>query len=197
MISKTDTALSQVTSYQYDYENRLKRIDNPDGTYSEYRYDPFGNRIKKDVNGTVTWFVYDLMKSLPDVIAEYDGGGALVAGYTHGRGVDEAISMRRGGSSYYFFNDALESVTSLSDSNENTVNSYEYDAFGIVVNNTELVMNSYGFTGRALDNESGLIYYRMRYYDPGIELEVENAEEMNGACQELGMEEGYRIDPDA
>ena len=48
------------------------------GTYSEYCYDPFGNRIKKDVNGTMTWFVYDLIKGLPDVIGEYDDGGALM-----------------------------------------------------------------------------------------------------------------------
>lgn len=92
MTSKIDTVLSQITSYQYDYENKLKRIDYPDGTYSEYRYDPFGNRIKKDVNGTVTWFVYDLVKMLPDLIGEYDDGGALIAGYTHGPGIDDVIS---------------------------------------------------------------------------------------------------------
>ena len=168
MISKTDTALSQVTSYQYDYENKLKRIDYLDGTYSEYRYDPFGNRIKKDVNGTVTWFVYDLIKMLPDVIGEYDDGGALIAGYTHGPGIDDVISMRRGGDSYYYFKDVLGSITSLSGSSETTVNNYEYDAFGSVFSKTELVVNPYGFTGRVLDNESKLMYYRMRYYDPGI-----------------------------
>jgi len=168
MISKTDTALSQVTSHHYDYENRLKRIDYPDGTYSEYRYDPFGNRIKKDVNGTITWFVYDLMKMLPDLIGEYDNGGALIAGYTHGPGIDDVISMRRGGDSYYYFKDGLGSITSLGDGSETTVNNYEYDAFGSVFSKTELVVNPYGFTGRVLDNESGLMYYRMRYYDPGI-----------------------------
>jgi len=170
MISKTDTDLSQVTSYQYDYENKLKRIDYPDGTYSEYRYDPFGNRIKKDVNGTVTWFVYDLIKikMLPDLIAEYDGGGALVAGYTHGPGIDDVISMRRGGDSYYYFKDALGSITSLNDSSETTVNNYEYDAFGSVFSKTELAVNPYGFTGRLLDNESGLMYYRIRYYDANV-----------------------------
>lgn len=168
MISKTDTALSQVASYQYDYENKLKRIDYPDGTYSEYRYDPFGNRIKKDVNGTVTWFVYDLVKALPDVIGEYDGGGSLVAAYTHGRLLDELISMRRGGNSYYYFKDGLGSVTSLSDITEGVINAYEYDGFGNVVAKTESVTNPYGYTGRKIDAESGLMYYRSRYYDPDV-----------------------------
>ena len=168
MISKTDTALSQVTSYQYDYENKLKRIDYPDGTYSEYRYDPFGNRITKDANGTVGWFVYDLVKMLPDVIAEYDDGGSLTTSYTHGPGIDDVVSMRRGGASYYYFTDALGSIRLLNDNSETTVNNYEYDTFGNVVNKTELVVNTYGFTGRLFDGESGLMYYRARYYDSSI-----------------------------
>jgi RHS repeat-associated protein len=165
-LSKTDA--SGTTAYQYDFENRLKRIDYPDGTYSEYRYDPFGNRIKKDVNGTVTWFVYDLAKALPDVIAEYDNSGSLLVSYTHGVGIDEVLSMRRNGNSYFYLKDGLGSVTSLTNGTEAVVNSYEYDAFGNVVSKTESVNNPYGYTGRELDNESGLMYYRARYYDSEI-----------------------------
>jgi RHS repeat-associated protein len=102
------------------------------------------------------------------LIGEYDNGGALIAGYTHGPGIDDVISMKRGGDSHYYFKDALGSITSLSDSSETTLNNYEYDAFGSVFSKTELVVNPYGFTGRVLDNESGLMYYRMRYYDPAI-----------------------------
>ena len=36
------------------------------------------------------------------------------------------------------------------------------------VNGTESVTNPYGFTGRVLDNESGLMYYRARYYDANV-----------------------------
>ena len=36
------------------------------------------------------------------------------------------------------------------------------------VNGTETVTNPYGFTGRVLDNESGLMYYRARYYDTNV-----------------------------
>ena len=165
-LSKIDT--SGVTTYQYDYENKLTRIDYPDGTYSEYGYDPFGNRIKKDVNGTVEWFVYDLMKKLPDVIAEYDASDSLIVSYTHGPGVDEVISMWRTGNSYYYLKDGLGSITSLVDSSETMVNAYEYDAFGNVINQTSSVVNPYGYTGRRLDSESGLMYYRARYYDPSI-----------------------------
>lgn len=168
MTTKTDSETSEVTTYQYDYENRLKRIDFADGSYSEYRYDPFGNRIKKDVNGSVTWFVYDLVKILPDMIAEYDNNGTLTVSYTHGPMIDDIISMRNGNEGYYYFKDAIGSVTSLNDSNEITVNSYTYDAFGNVVNQIEGVTNRYGYTGRVPDSESSLMYYRARFYDTTI-----------------------------
>ena len=120
------------------------------------------------MNGTVTWFVYDLMKGLPDMIGEYDDGGTLIAGYTHGPSVDEIISMRRGGGSYFYQTDGLGSITSLNDNTEAAVNTYVYDSFGHVVNKAEAVANPYGFTGRVLDSESGLMYYRTRYYDASI-----------------------------
>jgi len=168
MVTKTDTVASQVTNYQYDYENRLKRIDYPDGTYSEYHYDPFGNRIKKDVNGIVTNFVYDFTKRLPDMIAEYDGSGSIIASYTQGPDIDDVISLRRDGNSWFYLKDGMGSVISLNDSVNTTGNTYQYDSFGNVIHETGSVHNPYGYTGRVLDSESGLLFYRARYYDPAI-----------------------------
>jgi RHS repeat-associated protein len=160
------TVGSDTANYKYDYENRLIRIDYPDGTYSEYMYDPFGNRITRNSNGTVAWFVYDLTKNLPDVIGEYNESGSLITSYTHGQGVDEVISMRRENSSYFYLKNGLGSVTSLTDDSESVVNNYEYGAFGNVIDKTEIVTNPYGYTGRRFDSESGLMYYRARYYSP-------------------------------
>jgi RHS repeat-associated protein len=168
MISKTDTTSSEVTNYQYDFENRLKRIDYPDGKYSEYAYDPFGNRIKKDVNGIVQWFVYDLNGELSDVLVEYDSGGNVIASYTHGNATDEIISMRKDGKSYYYLKDGLGSITSLIDSSQTKINTYQYNSFGLVIQETQSIFNPYGYTGRRLDPESGLMYYRARYYSPDI-----------------------------
>lgn len=168
MTGKTDIITSETSQYTYDYNNRLTRIDYPDGTYSAYGYDSFGNRIKKDLNGTVLWFVYDLVKMLPDMIAEYDVSGALVASYTHGPGIDDVVSMRRSGNSYFYFKDDLDSITSIIDNSESLVNNYEYGVFGNVITKIESVVNQYGYTGRIMDSESGLMYYRTRYYSPII-----------------------------
>ena len=55
-------------------------------------------------------------------------------------------------------------------SSKGVVKSYVYDAFGNIVSETgELPFdNLFHYTGRQFDAESGLYYYRARYYDPQI-----------------------------
>ena len=70
------------TTYQYDAENRVTSIDLPGGATASYAYDALGRRIGKDIEGTVTQYVYDGA----DILLEYDGADALLARYTHGSG---------------------------------------------------------------------------------------------------------------
>lgn len=65
---------------------------------------------------------------------------------------------------YYYHFDGLGSVVALSDSNAVVVEQYSYDVFG-KPNRTSDVNNPYFFTGRQYDEETGLYYYRARYYD--------------------------------
>ena len=65
---------------------------------------------------------------------------------------------------YYYHFDGLGSVIALSDQNADLVESYSYDVFG-QPSNTSDVNNPYLFTGRRYDDETGLYYYRARYYD--------------------------------
>jgi RHS repeat-associated protein len=45
-------------------------------------------------------------------------------------------------------------------------NTYTYDSFGNLTTSTGTVSNPFQFTGREFDPETGLYYYRARYYDP-------------------------------
>ena len=47
-------------------------------------------------------------------------------------------------------------------------NTYTYDSFGKLTASSGTVTNSYEYTGRQVDAEIGLYYYRARYYDPAI-----------------------------
>ncbi len=69
--------------------------------------------------------------------------------------------------SYYHF-DGLGSVVALSDSDGDSIQSYEYSIYGQVAAEDPNHPNPYMFTGRRFDFETGLYYYRARYYNPYI-----------------------------
>ncbi|MEW6609967.1 MAG: hypothetical protein AB1414_21400, partial [bacterium] len=92
---------------------------------------------------------------------EFDGNNELIARYITSLRIDEIISRQdAGGDVYYYHYDGLGSVTSLTSVDEVVAATYRYDAFGEVYAQTGSVSNSYLFTGREIDTESGLYYYR-------------------------------------
>ena len=159
----TKTVGSNVTTYSWDSENRLTKIQTPTQIV-EFAYDPFGRRIQKKVGASVKKFVYDR----EDIVAEYDGANTLQATYIHGPNIDEPLQMKRGGATYFYQRDGLGSIASLSNSAGNKVRTYRYDSFGKVIAETGTLENPYIYTGRERDAETGLYYYRARYYDPQI-----------------------------
>jgi len=66
----------------------------------------------------------------------------------------------------FYHQDGLGSVTDLTDSAGAMAKSYAYDAYGNVLESLGTVEQPYAYTGREFDSESGLYYYRARYYDP-------------------------------
>ena len=156
-------------TYVYDYENRLISASKT-GLTATYTYDAFGRRIKKGLSpqGTVpdTVYVYDG----DQIIAEYDAAGTLIKKFIYGAGIDELVkglSPQGTVPEWYYHYDGLGSVTNLTDSSSATVESYSYDAFG-KPNTTSSIGNTRFFTGREYDSETGLYYYRARYYSPGL-----------------------------
>ena len=78
-----------MNTYLYDVESRLISATTP-LHLADYTYDPFGRRAEKDVDATVTKYVY----AGDTVIAEYDGLDQLVARYVPGLGIDRPVLMR-------------------------------------------------------------------------------------------------------
>jgi len=131
-------------------------------TVATYTYDFAGRRISKTVGTTTTKYCYDDNQ----VIAEYEND-LVVRKYVYGPEIDEPICMMVSGQRYYYHHDGLGSVMALSNINGQIVESYYYDIFG-QPSNTSSVGNPYLFTGRNYDAETGLYYYRARYYNPRI-----------------------------
>ena len=164
---KTLLATGNYSQYSYDAENRLTRVEdfaagNPTPAFtSTYRYDGLGRRIEKVANGQTKRYIYDG----EDILLEYDGSNVLQARYTHGPGIDEPIAVTKGGSTFFYHQDGLGSVTDLTDATGATAKSYSYDAYGNILESPGTLEQPYTYTGRELDAESSLYYYRARYYD--------------------------------
>ncbi len=78
------------------------------------------------------------------------------------------IDVADNNKAYYYHFDGLGSVVALSNSNGDSCQSYEYSVYGQVAASDPSHPNPYMFTGRRFDIETGLYYYRARYYNPHI-----------------------------
>ena len=77
--------------------------------------------------------------------------------------IDEPLAMLRSSATSYFHADGLGSVTSLSNAAGSIANTY--DSFGKLTASTGSLVNPFQYTARESDSETGLYYYRVRYYD--------------------------------
>lgn len=213
-------------SYTYDAESRLTATSG--GHSVQYTYDAASRRIRKNVDGRITQYVYDG----DQVITEYDGAGTLLRTFVYGPGIDEPIclyahnlaigdvtgdaqvnlndlltlapkwlltsqdsgydplhDLNQDGKIdngdtdvlaahwlkpaepvqvFYYHFDGLGSVVALSDAAGHVVETYAYDVYGQSRPTGPATGNPYRFTARSWDPETGLYYYRARYYNPSI-----------------------------
>jgi RHS repeat-associated protein len=159
--SKTDS--TGTTTYAWDYENRLTSVSLPGsgGTVS-FKYDPFGRRIYKSSTSATSIYAYDG----DNLVEEANSSGAEVASYSQGLSIDEPLAMDRSSVASFYEADGLGSVTSLSSSAGALAETYTRDSFGKQTGSTGSLTNPFQYTARESDVETGLYYYRARYYDP-------------------------------
>lgn len=192
LVTKQEKGLSgKVWNFTYSSENQLVSVDMSDTgglARVEYSYDALGRRTQKKVmkgeNTSVRKYVYDSN----EIIAELDEDNSVLATYTHSSlRTDDVLSVNvtsagvnRGLASvsgtYQYLKDGLGSIVDIADIDGNIVQHYVYSSFGKLLkildnNGNELVSpilkTSYTYTNREFDVETGLYFYRARYYDPG------------------------------
>ena len=156
-------------TYTYDPENRLTAAVMT-GMSSSYLYDPAGRRHQKAVTGGIYAGTTQFLDSGDDEIADYNGSGTLLRRYIPGRGVDQPIAIvTAAGVKSYFHQDKTGSVVAMSNaSGAITEGPYTYDPYGNCIVGGVACSGgvAYKYTGRRYDPETGLYYYRARYYDP-------------------------------
>jgi RHS repeat-associated protein len=167
IIQKTAKAGGAITQYHYDAENRLVRVVSPNNT-ANYKYDGLGRRVEKEVIGdatSMTKYVYDN----EDVLLELNGSNTIVARYTHGPGTDEPLIMEKNNQSFYYHADGLGSIADMTIQSGAVTQRYTYSSFGKIESQLDPnFLQPYTYTSREFDLETGLYYYRARYYDATI-----------------------------
>ena len=118
--------------------------------------------MPKQFGTTTTNYLYNG----PDIIAEYAGWSAPSAQYTFVPGTDDPLIRTTGSTSRYYQRDGVGSVVALTDQAGAATGTQRFDAWGNQLASTGTIPQ-YGYTGREPD-ETGLVYYRARYYDPSV-----------------------------
>lgn len=168
----TKTEAGSTWAYEWNAENQLTRVTKNAVEVARYSYDPLGRRIEKLLPGSqLHTYVYD-----GEDILWQDFASPLIEGnlvdpaphlYIHGPGIDEPLAVEHGnGAVWYYHSDGLGSVVRATDQDGNVVSERRYDAFGNLQTGADAA--GYAFTAREWDPETGLHYYRARYYDPKL-----------------------------
>jgi RHS repeat-associated protein len=145
-------------TYTWNAENQLAKVEKNGAEVARFAYDPLGRRVGKVASGVTTTFTYDSDAILREV------QGVSTQKYIHGPGLDEPLAVDDGTALTHLHSDALGSVTRTTNTAGVIALARQYDAWGnLEAGATE---PGYAFTGREWDPDTGLYYYRARYYDP-------------------------------
>jgi RHS repeat-associated protein len=174
--SRTNIASGEVTQYTWDYRNRLTSVVTKDsgGTVTKsvaYTYDVYDRRIAKlidpDGAGLATPQTERMVYDGDNIALTFDGTGTQTHRYLYGPGVDQILADETPTSMNWALVDNQGTVRDVIDSQGQVLNHIVYDSYGQVTSETNLSFDfRYGYTGRERDEETGLDYYRSRYYDP-------------------------------
>ncbi|MEM6432630.1 MAG: RHS repeat-associated core domain-containing protein [Cyanobacteria bacterium P01_D01_bin.115] len=176
MTTQTEIATGNERIFVWDYLNRLSAVIDEDSAdvvvqRVDYTYDVMNRRIAKSVDSDgdgalsaeTMRFVYDRDK----VLLEFEGNLANPSmRYLHGPQVDQVLAQEDGSDTQWLLSDHLGTIKDLVDDSGNVVNHRTFDSYGNLIEETDSNFDSrYSFTGREFDEETGLHYYRARYYD--------------------------------
>ena len=139
------------------------------GVFAEgYAYDAMSRRVSTTTFEGTTRHIYD---DNWQVIADIDENGSVVASYIWGEGIDKLLSVTIGGATYYPLTDIQGTIWGYVDSQNNIVAYWQYDAWGNIISEdvapsaAALVALRYRFQGREWSVATGLVNFRMRWYD--------------------------------
>ena len=161
-----NTTSSGGHTYGYDFENRLVTKDSGAVTVV---YDGDGNRVAKTVGGVTTKYLVDDLNPTGYLqVMDEVSGGAVQVRYSFGNMiVSQTRTPNTSPATSFYGYDAHRNVAFLTDSSGNVTDTYTYDAWGNLVEQTGATPNTRLYEGQEFDPDLGLINLRARQYNLG------------------------------
>jgi RHS repeat-associated protein len=156
-----NTTFSSGNFNNYDFENRLQ---NHAGAVSIF-YDGDGNRFSETVGNLTTNYLVDTQNptGYAQVVDELQSG-TVTRTYSYGlERISETQTINSTLTTSFYGYDGHGSVRFLTNSTGAVTDTYDYDAFGNLINQTGSTPNNYLFAGEQYDPALGLYYNRARY----------------------------------
>ena len=176
-------------SFAYDAENQLTNVQVAGQWRSQFQYDgKMRRRVRKEFAWlTTSWVQTNEVHYLYDgnvVIQERDGNNVAQVTYTRGKDLSGRLEGAGGiggllarqsaisnqPSPAFYHADGNGNVTAMTDGT-NVLAKYLYDAFGNTLAKSGALAeaNLYRFSSKEWHQNSGLVYYLYRYYDPNLQ----------------------------
>ena len=141
----------------YDKGNRVSQIVYSSQT-TKFITDADGKRVKKTQGANTVEYVGSLYEKRGTVVTKYYFAGGL------------RLAKRTGATpvNTFFHADHLGSTRLITSAAGAEVKRYEYKPWGAVLSETGSSPDSHRFTGQETDDETGLVFFGWRYYDPTL-----------------------------
>jgi RHS repeat-associated protein len=161
--SNGNTLTSGLATYTYDFADRL--LTGPGVTNV---YDGDGNRVARTAGGVNTRFLIDdLTPTGYAQVAEEVVSGAVTRRYTHGpMRISQSQLISGNWTTHYYGYDAGGTVRQLTNGSGAVTDTYDYDAYGLLIAQTGSTPNLYLYRGEQWDPSLELYYLRARWMQP-------------------------------
>jgi RHS repeat-associated protein len=170
----------EIVTYTWDHRNRLTRIEIKDTAggamtrWANYTYDAFDRRVSKTVDpdgagpnpAIVQRFVYDR----DHIWLCFNDTNNVTHRYLYGPEIDMVLVEERSATDVRWpLADNQGTIRDITNNAGAIQNHITYNSFGRFVTQTNAnISTRFNYTGREVDGETGLYYYRSRYYDPVV-----------------------------